>query len=385
MVNYGKHKVYEEDAMAVLEVLNSDFLTTGPKVPEFEKCLKNYCGASYCTVVCNATAALHLVMLAYGIAQDDIVWTTPISFAATANAAMYVGAKVRFVDVNIETFNLSAQKLEEKLLNIQPNDYPKAIVFVHLAGNPSETAEVHRICKKYKIIFIEDASHSLGSMVGEQKTGACEFSDATVFSFHPVKMITTAEGGAVLTNSKKIDDRIKLLRSHGISRNHSNESFKDKPWYYEQTELGFNYRMSDLQAAIGVSQMSRLDSFVLQRRKLAKEYSARLKKTNVKLQKVEGGHLSSYHLFIVKFPKNETRDQVYNQLLSLQIKCNLHYIPIYRFPFYIKNYGNQTHRFPNAEQYFSTALTLPLFVDLPLQIVETVCEVIHECSKGSYK
>lgn len=377
MINYGKHKIDDDDISAVLEVLKSDFLTMGPKVPEFEQDLKKICGASYCTVVTNATAALHLSMIAFGIEQNDHVWTTPVSFVATANAGRYVGAKISFVDIDPTTFNISPENIEKKLLKTKKSEYPKAIVFVHLGGNPTKLIEVHKICKKYGILLIEDASHALGSMAQGSLIGACKYSDATIFSFHPVKMITTGEGGAVLTNSKLVDRRLKLLRSHGINRELSNNSSRMPPWYYEQIELGYNYRVSDLQAAIGISQLKKLNTFVSRRNELANVYFEELQSRKIQVQFIETGHLSSYHLFIVRFCNKYSRNTAYETLLKLDIKCNLHYIPIYKFPYYVKEYGRQDHRFPNAEAYFNTALTLPLYVDLKTEQITNICKLLN--------
>jgi UDP-4-amino-4,6-dideoxy-N-acetyl-beta-L-altrosamine transaminase len=376
MIQYGKQSLGPEERQAILEVLNSDFLTTGPKVPIFEASLKDYVGASYCTVVSSATAALHIAMVALDIKQGDHIWTSPISFVATANAGRYVGADVSFIDIELDTINISANLLDKKLAQTSVADLPKAIVFVHMAGNPTSLIEISKICKKYNIKLIEDASHSLGSLVKYQKTGGCAYSDVTVFSFHPVKMITSGEGGALLTNDESIDKKAKLLRNHGITRSHSNPEQLGNSWYYEQIELGYNYRMSDLHASIGIEQLKKLSNFVRCRNDLAQRYNDLLIGSSIKIQKVSIDYTSAYHLFIIQFHSTEAREAVFQELLKLNIKCNLHYIPIYKFPYYVDLYGRQEDMFPNAELYFQTALTLPLFVDLEPEIVNQICSVV---------
>lgn len=381
MIQYGKQSLGLEERQAILEVLNSDFLTTGPKVPIFEASLRDYVGASYCTVVSSATAALHLAMVALDIKQGDHIWTSPISFVATANAGRYVGADVSFIDIDLETINISANLLDKKLAQTNVSDFPKAIVFVHMAGNPTSLIDISKICKKYNIKLIEDASHSLGSLVKCKKTGGCAYSDVTVFSFHPVKMITSGEGGALLTNDENIDKRAKLLRSHGIIRTHSNPEQLGKSWYYEQIELGYNYRMSDLHASIGIEQLKKLSAFVRRRNDLAQQYKDELTGSSIRIQNVSNDYASAYHLFIIQFLSNEVREAVFQELLDLNIQCNLHYIPIYKFPYYIDIYGKQDDMFPNAELYFQTALTLPLFVDLKPEIVSEICSVVLKHAK----
>lgn len=377
MINYGKHSLSEEDLNSVKEVLQSEYLTTGPKVPEFEQALSLRCNAKFCTAVTNATAALHLALLSIDVGPGDVVWTTPITFAATANAIRLTGADVVFIDIDITTFNIDPVTVEKKLHQTPKCELPKAIIAVHMAGSSVNMKKIQQACQAYNIRLIEDASHALGATSNGALTGSCAFSDITVFSFHPVKMITTAEGGAILTNSHAIDKRVKLLRSHGITRDHQNPNYLKYPWYYEQTHLGYNYRMSDLQAALGLTQLKKLDRFVSKRNMLANVYKKQLTNSSVHVQKTSDQDISSYHLFIIRLQNAHERDSVYNEFLKLDVRCNFHYIPIYRFPYYISIYGKQENKFPNSELYFRTALTIPLYVDLcSAQIEEFASTVI---------
>jgi len=372
MLYYNRQSINEHDISSVVDVLKSEYLTTGPCVPNFESALSDYCGAEYCAAVANATCALHLAMLALDIGAGDVIWTTPISFASTANAALFVGAEVRFVDIDPFSFNVDPNIIAQKINTTSAKELPKAIIAVHLGGNPADMQALYDLCKSNNILLVEDASHALGAKIEGSRIGSCAFSDVTVFSFHPVKMITTGEGGALLTNSKKIYERLTLLRTHGITRDHGNLEFKNKPWYYEQIDLGFNYRMSDIHAALGLSQLTRLDDFVSKRNFLASLYQDLLEDTSVSFQWVAEDNISSFHLCIVLFQSTQQRDLIYNELLALGIQCNLHYIPIYRFPFYIARYGTQFEAFPNSETYFNTALSVPLFVDLEPSKVEEI-------------
>lgn len=377
MIYYGKQSISEEDIEAVIEVLRSDFLTQGPAGPMFEKALTHYTDAQYCTAVSSATAALHLLMVALGIGPGDEVWTTPITFAASANCARYVGADVRFVDICEATLNLCPVKLKEKLSSCSSNKLPKALVVVHFCGNPANMAEIQSLCEEFGIKIIEDASHALGACINGEKVGGCAYSDAAVFSFHPVKMITSGEGGAITTNSAELDKRLKLLRSHGITRDHVNEKYKKSPWYYEQIELGFNYRLSDIQSALGISQLTRIDEFLEKRQNKATLYKEKIFNKNIKFQIIQKGAFSSYHLFVVQFDNSEIRNIIYQKLSSIGVTCNLHYIPVYRLPYYEKLYGKQVSGFPSAEKYFQTALTLPLYIDLDTGKISEICEVLN--------
>ena len=311
MISYNRQSINQEDIDAVVEVLKSDFLTQGPKVIEFEKNIASYCDVKYVKTTNNATAALHLAYLAIGLKKNDIVWTSPNTFVATANAAIYCGAIVEFVDIDVGTYNMSIEVLREKLVQAKKeNKLPKLVVPVHFSGQSCEMKDIWELSKEYGFKVIEDASHALGGEYKNKKVGCCEYSHITVFSFHPVKMITTGEGGAITTNDKDLDEKIKLLRSHGIIRN--KEKFKnnnDGDWYYEQQVLGFNYRLSDIQAALGISQLKRLDSFVLRRREIAKRYFDELNNSVLPYQHLDTN--SSWHLFVIK---TKDRKEVFERL-----------------------------------------------------------------------
>jgi UDP-4-amino-4,6-dideoxy-N-acetyl-beta-L-altrosamine transaminase len=355
MISYGKQSISQDDIDAVVNVLKSDFLTQGPKVIEFEKKLSDYCDAKYAKVVSNGTAALHLAYLAIGLKKDDIVWTTPNTFVATSNAALYCCATVDFVDINPKTYNLSIDCLKEKLIQAKKdNKLPKLVVPVHFAGQSCEMEEIWQLAQEYGFKVIEDACHALGGEYKNKKVGCCEYSDMAIFSFHPVKMITTGEGGAIMTNNKQLDEEIELLRSHGITKDVSkfdNES--DGDWYYEQQALGFNYRLTDIQAALGISQLKRLDDFVDRRREIAMRYLSELKSIDLPYQ--HSDTRSSWHLFVIKTDK---RKKVYDVLKGQEIMSQVHYIPVNNQPFYG---GNSLE---NSNKFYQKCLSLPIYVDL---------------------
>ncbi len=367
MIHYGKQSINQDDINAVIDVLKSDFLTQGPKVAEFENDLANYCGAKYAKAVSNGTAALHLAYLAIGLEQGDIVWTTPNTFVATANAALYCGAKVDFVDINPKTYNLSIEHLKEKLVQAKKNNkLPKLVVPVHFAGQSCEMQTIWELSKEYGFKVIEDACHALGGEYLDKKVGCCKYSDIAVFSFHPVKMITTGEGGAITTNDTQLDEKIALLRSHGITKDRSkfnNES--DGDWYYEQQVLGFNYRLTDIQAALGISQLKRLDNFVDKRKKIAERYFNELE--NVTLPYQHPDTCSSWHLYVVKI---ENRKEVYQRLKLKGIMSQVHYIPINKQPFYMDK------KLDNSSNFYHNCLSLPIYVGLSskeqLKVIENL-------------
>ena len=330
MINYGKHSINQSDIDSVVDVLKSDFITQGPKVVEFENDLKKYCNAKYAKVVSNATAALHIAYLAIGIKKGDIVWTSPNTFVSTANAALYCGAEIDFVDIDPKTYNISVEALHKKLLNARlENRLPKLVVPVHFAGQSCEMKDIWKLAKEFNFKIIEDASHALGGEYLDNKVGGCQYSDMAVFSFHPVKMITTGEGGAILTNDKKLDKALSLLRTHGITKDADmflNNSHGD--WYYEQQALGFNYRLSDIQAALGISQLRRIDSFVAKRRKIADYYFNNLDEELLPYQHPDTS--SSWHLFVIQ---TKNRKKLYNHLKNNGVQTQVHYIPVYSQPF----------------------------------------------------
>ena len=366
MIYYGKQSINTFDKDAVLSVLDSDFLTQGPNIELFEKNVAQYCGAKYAIAVCNATAALHIATMALGVRKGDIVWTTPNTFVASANCALYCGADVDFVDIDTNTYNMSIEELEKKLANTKK--IPKLIIPVHFSGQSCEMDKINALSRKYGFKVIEDASHAIGSIYKNNKVGSCEYSDMTVFSFHPVKIITTGEGGMVLTNNKELYEKLVLSRSHGITRN--NELMKkeaDGPWYYEQIALGFNYRMTDLQAALGVSQLKRLDDFLLRRRYLAKRYNELLENISlVKCPDFSLGEFSSWHLYVIRIDFSKlklTKKELFSFMKDNGVVLNLHYIPVHTQPYYEEN-GFQKGDFPKSEKYYEEAVTLPLYFDL---------------------
>jgi len=367
VISYGKQSINQDDIDAVIGVLKSDSLTQGPKVVEFENDLAKYCKATYVKVVNNGTAALHLAYLAIGLEPGDIVWTTANTFVATANAALYCGATVDFVDIDLRTYNLSINSLKEKLMQAKKdNKLPKLLVPVHFAGQSCEMKAIWELSKEYGFKVVEDASHALGGEYLNKKVGNCEYSDMAVFSFHPVKMITTGEGGAIMTNNKTLDDKVALLRSHGIVKN----NFKNKDdgdWYYEQQTLGFNYRLTDIQAALGISQLKRLDSFVMGRRKIARQYLKKLK--NVELPYQHPDTKSSWHLFVIKV---KNRKKIFNELKKRGVMSQVHYIPVNKQPYY----GEIT--LENSENYYKECLSLPIYVNLTIKEQNKVINSLDE-------
>ena len=379
VIPYGKQVISQSDIDAVVDVLKSDWLTQGPRVPAFEGAIAAYCKANFATATNSATSALHIACLALGVCEGDIVWTSPISFVASANCALYCGAKVDFVDIDIETGNLSPDALEQKLISAEKiNSLPKVVIPVHLAGQSCDMQAIAKLAEKYNFKVIEDASHAIGAKYLDKPVGCCEHSDITVFSFHPVKIITSAEGGMAVTNCKIIDNKIKRLRSHGIT-NIPEEMTEPShgPWYYQQIELGFNYRMTDLQAALGLSQLKELDKFISSRNTIAKTYKEAFK--NLPLQHLnQSKHCySSYHLFIVKLVGStaEKHKSVIVELREKGIISHLHYIPIHLQPFYT-SMGFRKGDFPNAEAYYQQAMTIPLFASMTHEQQCTVIDTV---------
>ncbi len=379
MIPYSRQNINKSDIESVLEVLKSDYLTQGPKTPLFESKLSEKFDAKYAIAVNNATSALHLACLSLGVTKNDIVWTSTITFVASANCARYCGAEIDLVDIDSNNFNISTDKLEEKLIKAKKkNRLPKVLIPVHLAGNPCDMERIYNLSKEYGFKIIEDASHAMGARYKNSKIGSCKYSDITVFSFHPVKMITTAEGGVCLTNNKDLHDKIYNLRSHGIIRsNYTNPDENHGPWYYEQTELGFNYRLNDILSALGASQLDRLDSFIEKRNKLANYYLNKLKENKFLIpQIINKQDLSSYHLFIVKIDKShfESRLNLFEKLRGEGYFVNIHYIPIYKHPYYSKMFDKND--FSNSEEYYSSCISLPLYPNLDETEIDKVINIL---------
>lgn len=367
-IPYGRQDISETDIQAVINVLKSDFLTQGPAVPAFETAVSEYCGVRHAFAVNSATSALHIACLALGVGPGDLVWTSPITFVASANCALYCGAKVDFVDIDPRTYNLSVAALEEKLQAAERDGkLPKVVIPVHLCGQSCEMAAIHALSEKYGFKIIEDASHAIGGKYRNQPIGNCRYSDITVFSFHPVKIITTAEGGMALTNDAELADKLALLRSHGITRDPAQMTHQaDGPWYYQQIALGYNYRMTDIQAALGLSQLSRLDEFVANRQRLAARYDSLLSALPVEIPWQHPDNYSALHLYPIRIPEgvsSYSRLSVFEGLRAAGIGVNVHYIPVHLQPYY-RQLGFQPGDFPEAERYYRAAISLPLYATL---------------------
>lgn len=382
MIPYGKQSIDSIDIKSVVDVLESDMLTQGPMVPKFEELLSEKFGSKYATVFNSATSALHAACLSMGIGKGDSVWTSPISFVASANCVLYTGAKVDFVDIDYNTVNIDSSALERKLEKAKALDeLPKAIIAVHFSGFPCNLEEISRICKIYNVKLIEDASHAIGATYKNSLIGSCTYSDITIFSFHPVKIITTGEGGAAMTNDQFLDENLKLLRSHGITKDRSkfcNPSGDEGGWNYQQLLLGYNYRMTDIQAALGISQLSKLNKFIDRRNKICEWYNNNLKDLPVSLPASADDRQSSNHLYVIKLDKTDrSRLDVYNFLVKSGVGVNVHYIPIVNQPYY-KNMGFFPHDYPNAQSYYKVALTLPIFPDISEPELQYVIEKLWE-------
>jgi UDP-4-amino-4,6-dideoxy-N-acetyl-beta-L-altrosamine transaminase len=364
MIPYGRQHLNDQDIQAVVDVLKSDWLTQGPAVPRFEEAVANYCGARFAVASSNATAALHLACVALGIGPGDTVWTSPNTFVASANCALYCDAKIDFVDIDPATYNMSVDALREKLITAErQGTLPKLVIPVHFAGQSCQMREIKVLSEQYGFRIIEDASHAIGARYLDDPVGGCRYSDITVFSFHPVKIITTGEGGMALTNDPILAQRLRLFQSHGITRDaDSMQNKSDGPWYYEQIELGFNYRMTDIQAALGASQLLRLNEFCECRREMAVVYDDVLDGQTFVLPWQHPDTLSSYHLYPIQFPNRGAinRKQAVERLRALGVGVNVHYIPVHMQPYY-QRLGFRPGDFPVAEKYYSQAISLPIF------------------------
>ena len=365
MINYGRHEVTSADIEAVAEVLRSDFLTQGPVVPRFEERVAGHVGAEYAVAVNSATSALHVACLAMDLGPGDWLWTSPITFVASANCGLYCGASVDFVDIDPRTYNLCARSLEIRLERAAAEGrLPKVVVPVHLAGQPCDMAAIHSLGQRYGFGIIEDASHAIGGKYREEFIGNCRYSDITVFSFHPVKIITTAEGGMSLTNDVELARRMSLLRSHGITREPSMMTHEpDGPWYYQQIGLGYNFRMTEMQAALGVSQLQRLDAYVARRHWLARRYDRLLAALPIVTPWQHPDAYSAMHLYVIRLKTAEIGDvhrRVFASLREHGIGVNLHYIPVHTHPYY-RAMGFNIGNFPEAERYYTEAISLPMY------------------------
>jgi UDP-4-amino-4,6-dideoxy-N-acetyl-beta-L-altrosamine transaminase len=369
MIPYSRQDITEDDIIEITKILNSDFLTQGPTVPKFEKLVANYCGAKHAVAVNSATSALHIACLALGLGSGDLLWTTPNTFVASANCGLYCGANVDFVDIDSKTYNMSIDALSEKLINAEKcGKLPKVIVPVHFAGQPCDMPEIYKLSKQYGFRIIEDASHAIGASYNKIKVGSCTHSDITIFSFHPVKIITTAEGGMALTNSMDVADKLFRLRTHGITNDKRlmHQRSEEEIWNYQQIDLGFNYRMNDIQAALGLSQLNRLDDYIKSRHEIASIYDKEFNGLAVEIPYQSKTIYSSYHLYPVRIKetlKGRTQKEIYSILRKNNIAVNLHYIPVHRHPYY-EALGFKKNDFPESEKFHREVITLPMFSKL---------------------
>lgn len=379
-IPYARQNIDDEDIQTVIEILKSDWLTQGPVVPEFEQACSQYVKANYGVAVSSATAALHLSCLALGVGPGDRLWTSPNTFVASSNCALYCGAQVDFVDIDKDTYNFSVDAFEEKLkIAAKANKLPKVIVPVHFAGQSCDMKAIKELADQYEIKIIEDASHAIGGRYLDNAIGSCQYSDITVFSFHPVKIITTAEGGLALTNSEKLQNKLALLRSHGVTRDQQHlTKTSEGPWYYQQIELGFNYRLTDLQAGIGLSQLKKIDTFIARRNQIAKRYDEELKDLPVITPWQSRDCYNAYHLYTIEL-KQHDRKEIFEQLRQKQIGVNVHYIPVHTQPYY-ESLGFKIGDFPNAERYYARTISLPMYYSLSQEqqsfVIDTLTQIL---------
>ena len=382
VVTSGMQDINQDDIDSVVNVLKSDFLTQGPQVPMFEQEIVKYCEAKYGVAFNSATSALHIACLSLGLKKGDWLWTAPNSFVASANCGLYCGAKVDFVDIDQQTYNLSTSELERKLIQAkQDNKLPKIVIPVHFAGQSCNMKKIHSLSKEYGFKVIEDASHAIGSKYLNKFVGGCQYSDITIFSFHPVKIITTAEGGVSTTNNKTLLQRMRLFRSHGVTRD-SDLMTKETEgvWYYQQIDLGYNYRMTELQAALGFSQMDRLDKFVALRHKCQKRYDNMLKNLPVVTPHQDLDSYSALHLYPIKIQIDKvksTRKEIFEDLRKNNIGVNVHYIPIHMQPYY-ENIGFKKGDYPNAESYYESTISIPIFQGLTINMQDKVVNTLKK-------
>jgi UDP-4-amino-4,6-dideoxy-N-acetyl-beta-L-altrosamine transaminase len=382
MIPYGRQDINQADIDAVVTALRSDFITQGPTVPRFEQAVGAHVGAMHAVAVNSATAALHIACLALGLRPGDSVWTSPITFVASANCALYCGASVDFVDVDPRTYNLCPKALEEKLVRAEREGrLPKIVVPVHLCGQSCDMEAIHALAQRYGFFVIEDASHAIGGRYRGEFIGSCRYSDITIFSFHPVKIITTGEGGMALTNNAGLAERMNLHRSHGITSNplHLQSRPADEIWNYQQIDIGYNYRMTDIQAALGISQLLRLNEFVLRRHEIARHYDDVFANLPVITPWQHPDAYSSYHLYSIRVREamcGKTQRQIYSYLKNAGIGVNLHYIPVYRQPYYAAM-GFEAGYCPQAELYYKETISLPMFPSLSDVAQDTVISALR--------
>ena len=368
MIPYGRQDITSEDIEEVVKVLNSDFLTQGPVLPKFEKSISKYCGVSYAYAMNSATSALHIACMALEVGRGDIVWTAANTFAASSNCALYCNASIDFVDIDPVSYNISIPNLKSKLQLAETEGcLPKVLIPVHMTGQSCEMSEIFELSKKYGFKIIEDASHAIGGKYLNNPIGCCKYSDITVFSFHPVKIITTGEGGMAVTNNENLAQKIRLLRSHGITRDNNLMSKEDGPWYYEQIDLGYNYRMTEIQGALGLSQMNRLDEYIERRHDIANFYNESLSELPLQIPKQFKDSFSSFHLYVIRLNLSmieSSHKDIFESLRKDNILVNLHYMPVYLHPYYKNNLGFKSGHCPEAEKYYSEAISIPIFPTL---------------------
>ena len=384
VINYGRQTISEEDIEGVIQVLRSNYLTQGPIGKDFEKAFSETVESEYAVAFNSATSALHCACLALGVGPDDYVWTSPISFVASANCAIYCGANVDFVDINLNTYNIDPELLEQKLRKAETvGRLPKVLIVVHMCGLPCEMHLIYGLAQKYGFKVIEDASHATGALYDSKPVGSCLYSDITVFSFHPVKIITTGEGGIATTNSPELCDKMQLYRSHGVTRNSALFASKEnsiQPWYYEQHSLGYNYRISDINAALGLAQLSKLNYFVRQRNELASLYTKQLNGVGrLCVPSTCARSVSSFHLYVVRieFSSQIEKVEMFNYFSDRNVNLNVHYIPIHTQPYFNK-LGFKIGDYPIAELYYSQAVSLPIYPMLDFDDVIRVTKMLRE-------
>lgn len=383
MIPYSRQNIVRQDIKAVIRTLKSEYLTQGPVVPEFENYVATYCGANYGVATNSATSALHIALLALDVGAGDLVWTSPNSFVASANSALYCGARIDFVDIDKKTYNMSISALQEKLVLAEKSgSLPKVVIPVHFAGQSCEMEKIHELSQKYSFRIIEDASHAIGGRYKSKPIGCCQFSDITVFSFHPVKIITTGEGGMAMTNNEFLEEQMRLFRAHGITKdkNIMMERKSNELWNYQQINLGFNYRLTDIQAALGLSQLKKIDTFINKRQKIAKRYNENLIFSLMTTPWQHPDTFSSYHLYPIRVrSQSDHINQIllYDTLQKNGISANLHYIPIHRQP-YFENLGFKSGDFPEAEKYFTETISLPIYPNLRRHQQNRVVKIIKE-------